>query len=75
MSRLLIIAILFALIFWVVRGYGRPLRAGNEAQELVRDALTGIYFPKSEAISLSRGGETLYFLNLENRDRFLAANR
>ena len=75
MLNLFLIALLFGLIFWVVRGYGRSARRDGHAQDLVRDALTGVYFPKSEAVSITRGGETLYFLNHENRDKFLRANR
>lgn len=74
MLRLLFIAFLFAAIFWVVRGYGRS-RSDDQPQEMVRDALTGIYFPKNEAVSISRHGETLYFHNIENRDKYLTNNR
>ncbi len=71
MLNLIIIAVLFALIFWLVRGYGRKDHE-EQLQELVPDALTGVYFPKSEAITLTRGGETLYFNCIENRDKYLA---
>jgi len=73
--RLLLIALLFWLIIWVVRGYGRGGRDESAAQELVRDALTGIYFPRKEAVTIIRGGETLFFMNIENRDRYLTMNR
>jgi hypothetical protein len=72
---LLIIAVLFGLIFWVSRNYDRGAGPAEPAQDLVRDALTGVYFPKSEALSLTRGGETLFFQSLENRDKFLTINR
>ena len=76
MFNLFIIALLFGLIFWVVRGFGRGDGHDRQAErELVRDALTGVFFPKNEAVSITRGGETLYFLNIENRDKYLAANR
>lgn len=71
MFRLLLIALLFALIFWVIRGYGQD-DGPERPQEMVRDALTGVYFPKSEAVSVVRQGETLYFTSVENRDRYLA---
>lgn len=74
MPGLLIIALLFAAIFWVVRGYGQS-RSADQPQEMVRDALTGVYFPKSTAVSISRHGETLYFSNIENRDQYLTINR
>jgi len=75
MFHIFMIALLFGLIFWVARGFGRAERRPPPVQELVRDALTGIYFPKSDALSISRGGETLYFSNIENRDRFLSGHR
>jgi len=75
MIQLLIIAFLFGLIFWVARGFGRGDRSRDQAQDLVRDALTGVYFPKTQAVSVTRGGETLYFLNVENRDKYLTLNR
>lgn len=74
MFRLLFIAILFAAIFWVVRGYGRS-RSEDQPREMVRDALSGVYFPKSEAVSITRHGETLYFINVENRDNYLTNHR
>ena len=77
MFRLFIIALLFYLIIWLVRGYGRnePEKDENETQELVRDAQTGLYFPRSESISITREGETFYFASVENRDKFLASRR
>ncbi len=73
MFNLFIIAALFGLIVWLAGGLrGGRRDPGEGAQELVRDALTGVYFPKSEAVTIVRGGETLYFLNHENRDQFLA---
>ncbi|MDR2947304.1 MAG: hypothetical protein LBV79_11250 [Candidatus Adiutrix sp.] len=74
MFRFFIIALLFWLIIWLVRGYGTG-REEPETQELVRDAATGVYFPKKEALTVVRGGETLYFQNVENRDRYLTMNR
>lgn len=75
MFRLFIIALLFWLIIWVVRGYGGRGRDESAAEELVRDALTGIYFPKKDSVTITRGGETFYFMNIENRDRYLTMNR
>lgn len=75
MIQLLVIAVLFGLIFWVARGFGRTSRSRDETEELVCDAFTGVYFPKKQAVSITKGGETLYFLNVENRDRFLTSNR
>lgn len=66
-----IIAILFALIIWLGRGLGKNPAEGPDTKTLVQDALTGVYFPKNEAVSITKGGETIYFLNVENRDKFL----
>lgn len=74
MFRLFVIAVLFGLIFWLVNGYGRDSGRPPACRELVRDALKGVYFPKDQAVSVSRGGETLYFINKENRDRYLSLN-
>jgi hypothetical protein len=76
MFRLLAVALLFGLIFALSRSFDRPgSDQADEAQELVQDALTRVYFPKNRAVKVARGGETLYFQNLENRDRFLSLNR
>ncbi|MCL2029574.1 MAG: hypothetical protein FWG97_04080 [Deltaproteobacteria bacterium] len=75
MLRLLIVSILFGLIFSLARSFGRPAAPSEEAQELVQDALTRVYFPKSMAVKVVRSGETFYFQSLENRDRFLSQTR
>ena len=75
MFNLLVIALLFGLIFWLARGFDGGSPKGGGEQELVRDALTGVYFDKKQAVSVTRGGETLYFQNIENRDKFLASRR
>jgi len=76
MFRFLAVALLFGLIFGLARSFGRPGAARpEEVQDLVQDALTRVYFPKSAAIKVVRGGETFYFQSLENRDRFLSLNR
>ena len=74
MIRILGAALLFGLIFGLARSFGRPAQS-EEVQELVQDALTRVYFPKNAAIKVVRGGETLHFQSLENRDRFLSQNR
>jgi hypothetical protein len=76
MIRFLGVALLFGLIFGLARSFGRPDPARSaEVQELVQDALTRVYFPKSAAVKVVRGGEILHFQNRENRDRFLSQNR
>jgi hypothetical protein len=74
MWRILLIAVLFYLIVWMIRGLvapGREPRAGVQAEELVRDALTGVFFPKSKAVSLTKDGQKLYFIDVANRDLWL----
>jgi len=76
MLRFLGVVILFGLIFGLARSFGRPeAERSEEVQELVPDALTRVYFPKSAAVKVVRGGETLHFQNRENRDKFLSLNR
>ncbi|MDR0355514.1 MAG: hypothetical protein LBJ64_07225 [Deltaproteobacteria bacterium] len=74
MFRIILIAVLFYLIIWVVRGLVAPRRARDTRQdevELVRDAHSGEYFPKYKALAISRQGETFYFISQENRDAWL----
>jgi hypothetical protein len=74
MWRVLLIAVLFYLIIWVVRGLVAPKRGPETsrlATEMVRDALTQIYFPKDRAISVSKNGQTYYFISADNRDAWL----
>ena len=77
MLRFLGAALLFGLICVLARSLGpaRPAPDVDGTRELVRDALTGVYFPKDLAVKVVRGGETLHFQNVENRDRFLTQNR
>jgi hypothetical protein len=76
MFRIFFVALLFGLIFSLARSFGRPGSARpEEVQELVQDALTRVYFPKSAAIKVVRGGETLHFQSVENRDKFLSQNK
>ncbi|MDR2613599.1 MAG: hypothetical protein LBG06_12590 [Deltaproteobacteria bacterium] len=75
--RVFIIALLFYLVIWVVRGLIRPdARPGGPAEEnlLVSDELTGLYFEKSKAITVKTNGKTYYFSNAENRDTWLRRN-
>ncbi len=75
MWRIIIIACLAGIILYLIRGYGAKGNSKSSTEELVQDALTGVYFSKSEAVSISRQGKTLYFSSIENRDRFLAERR
>lgn len=73
MFRLLLITVVVTLILWVTRGFSRP-KSGDQPQEMVPDALTGVYILKNEAVTITRHGETLYFSTAENRDRYLTNN-
>ncbi|MDR3203996.1 MAG: hypothetical protein LBV23_04525 [Deltaproteobacteria bacterium] len=77
MWRIILIALLFYLIIWVARSLVSSERghsSSSSEDELVRDALTGIYFDKKKALTVTRGGETLYFLSVNNRDSWLRNN-
>ena len=77
MLYILLISVLFYLIILVVRGLvapGRPGGRGEAESELVSDALTGVYFEKKKAVSVTTGGQTLYFISTENRDAWLRKN-
>ncbi|MDR2349138.1 MAG: hypothetical protein LBF41_00745 [Deltaproteobacteria bacterium] len=75
--RVFLVALLFYLIIVVVRGLVRPKTnpafEGDES-ELVSDSLTGVYFEKKKAVSVTTGGKTHYFLTTENRDAWLRRN-
>jgi lysylphosphatidylglycerol synthetase-like protein (DUF2156 family) len=77
MIRLILIAILFLLIIWIVRDLAKPKRTENKASEesvLVPDAQTGVYFEKSKAVTVVTGGKVYYFSSQENRDLWLRRN-
>jgi hypothetical protein len=77
MWRILLIALLFYLIIWLIRGLVTPSDASKMAadeNELVCDALTGVYFPKNKAVSLSKDGRKMYFCSIDNRDQWLHKN-
>jgi hypothetical protein len=77
MWRLILLAVLFYLIIWIGRGllFSRkapaPPPAGGE-KVFVQDSLTGVFFPKSEAVTVVTGGETHYFSSIGNRDAWLS---
>ncbi|MDR1608082.1 MAG: hypothetical protein LBT38_06710 [Deltaproteobacteria bacterium] len=77
--RLLIIAFLFYLIIWVAKGLFRPTKPPLDIpklpQDMVQDALTGVFFDKSQAFTLTTKGQTIYFCSQENRDAWLAQRR
>ena len=75
--RIIVLAILFYLIFWLIRGLVTPKSSGRariREEELVKDALTGVYFLKSKAITVNKDGQKLYFSSIDNRDRWLRQN-
>lgn len=79
--RLLIIVILFYLIYQVLKGWGgkkneprKPnVKTTNDSdlEELVQDAQTGVYFPRSKGVAALIEGRVYYFLNNKNRDIYL----
>jgi hypothetical protein len=74
--RLLFIAFLFFLIIRVARGLFRPRpQSVNNPQEMVQDALTGVFFDKDKAFSITTEGQTIYFISQANRDAWLAQRR
>jgi hypothetical protein len=77
MGYIILISVLFYLIILVVRGLVTPKKTESQSDmesELVSDALTGVYFEKKKAVSITTGGQTLYFLSVENRDAWLRRN-
>ncbi|MDR1082115.1 MAG: hypothetical protein LBQ79_14455 [Deltaproteobacteria bacterium] len=76
--RILIIAFLFYLAVWVIRGLVRPAKGrgetDDEAKELVSDSLTGVFFDKRKALTVLRDGEIHYFASAETRDAWLRQN-
>ncbi|MDR1577413.1 MAG: hypothetical protein LBT86_04185 [Deltaproteobacteria bacterium] len=47
----------------------------NNPQEMVQDALTGVFFDKDKAFSITTEGQTIYFISQANRDAWLAQRR
>ncbi|MDR1312372.1 MAG: hypothetical protein LBQ12_01450 [Deltaproteobacteria bacterium] len=77
--RIAIIALLFYLVVWVVRGLVRPAPgrmpgAPQGEKELVADSQTGVYFDKRKALTVLRDGKTYYFSTAETRDAWLRQN-
>ncbi|MDR1084306.1 MAG: hypothetical protein LBP22_05455 [Deltaproteobacteria bacterium] len=73
--RIILFFVLFYLIIWVGRDLFRPKvqpHNSDDTRELVRDALSGVYFAKDKAFTLTTDGQTLYFLSQANRDTWLA---
>jgi YHS domain-containing protein len=62
---------------WMTSGSGGALRGGaardgNQIDDLlVKDPHCGIYFSKTEGVSVEHDGQTLYFCSPECRDAFL----
>jgi hypothetical protein len=71
--RILVICFLFYLIFRVLRGLIISKKDNDiiDAEELVKDSLTGVYFLKSNALILNKDGQKLYFSSIANRDQWL----
>lgn len=81
MIRWLVIIVLFYLIWRVLRGLISPdpkagRRAGqgprpDEPEDLVRDPVSGVYFPRSQGVASLVEGKVLYFVSRETRDEYL----
>lgn len=78
MWRLIIIIGLGYLILKLAAGFRTPAKPSRppsgpagEAPELVRDALSGVFFDKNLALTVVLNGQTFYFISPENRDLYL----
>jgi uncharacterized protein len=75
---LVILRVLLRMLFSPgSRGGGGPRSAGPMPRptervggELVRDPQCGTYVPRTRAIAVVRGGETLYFCSAKCRDEY-----
>ncbi len=81
MIRFLLLAILVliaARVFWVVMDGILEAMGGKGPKrqtpvKLVRDPVCGTYVAPASAVSLTAGGETLYFCSEECRSKYRAA--
>ncbi|HUO44394.1 MAG TPA: PP0621 family protein [Burkholderiales bacterium] len=58
MGKLLLLALVIAVLWWIIRGSGRPSagpRRAPAAEDMVRCAQCGVHLPRSE--SYARGSE------------------
>ena len=79
MTRIIILGVLFFILYWIIKGiFSRPAEkiAGKRGTHIgteeimVKDPECGIYVPKSDAITSSLGGQSLYFCSEECLDRY-----
>jgi hypothetical protein len=72
---LIVLITLFYLIIRIGRGLARregpPAPPAPGERVFVQDAHTGVYFPKSEAVTVTTDGETFYFSSVDHRDAWL----
>lgn len=55
MSRLIFIIVIVALVYWLIKSYGRQLPKKDESpatQDMVSCAHCGVHLPKSESLSV-----------------------
>jgi uncharacterized protein len=78
MFRLVLLAVIVYVLFkWLRRGAPSVPRAGTSdkpvgrIEEMVQDPVCGTWVPASQALSLPREKETLFFCSGECRDKFL----
>lgn len=88
-GRLLIIAVLFFLIYRLLKGWRSPdstrgrtapypggkKRTEATSEELVQDPQCGVFFPKSEGIASMMDGTLLFFCSVECRDKYIDEHR
>ena len=61
MAKILLIAVVFAVVYLIVRGYARslkaepPARAGKPEEDMVRCRHCGVHLPRGECVT-TRGG-------------------
>lgn len=77
MLRLLLLAgIVYLLLKWLRRSAppaprpGAFNKSGGRIEEMMRDPVCGTYVPASQAVTLQREKEILYFCSSDCRDRF-----
>ena len=79
MYRLITILILLGIIYWAVKRAFSPTRGkaasrGEAEEEMVQDPVCGCYLPKSQSLSISYRGKTLFFCSQECFQKYQASN-
>ncbi len=75
MAKILLLALVFAVAFWLLRRYRRPIDSeaprnpASEAEDMVRCARCGIHIPRGEGVA----AEGRYFCSVEHEREFRGA--